>query len=282
LLGLFFGLALPQMLPNVGDIFTRPFRVVALLLGIQLGIALMARFRRDDGEDTSWRFVSGCTLAGTLIFAFLHAFLSGQAFKAMFAALPLTVCVTAALYRALAGADSDDARHPMAVAAVVMVCVAIAAVTIDTRGTRRSADEFVPFTYPRLAGIHARPRAVESIEALLEQLAGRVTAGDFLLAYDDLPLVYYLTSTRPAIDHAWTSRVIPNSLRERSVRRMVAAGRVPRIAVRSLRQAHVGKPHAIHDFVERHYERERAVRGYEIWVLRDAPTATAGGRLRED
>jgi hypothetical protein len=266
----------------IGDTLTRPARVVALLLGIQLGITLTGRFRRHDGDDTSWRFVSRCTLTGTLIFAFLHAFLSGQAFKAIFAALPLTVCVTGGLYRALAGADSDDARRPLAVVAVVAVCVAIAAVAIDTHHTRRPAGELVAFTHPRLAGIHAPRYEVESIEALLEQLAGRVHAGDFLLAYDNLPLIYYLTSTRPAIDHAWTLRQIPNTLRERSLHRMVAAGRLPRIAVRSLHPLSLGYSNAIHRFVERHYERERAMRGYEIWVLRDAPTATPGGRLRED
>lgn len=273
--GLFFGFALPPMGWLIEDPLTRPLRVVVLLLGLQLGTAVLARPRRGEAVDADWRLVSRCVLSGSLIFAFLHAFLSSMAFKAMFAALPLVVCITTALYRALAGPSPEVARRRRAAVAVGAICLSIASVAYHTRATARPAGELAAFSHPRLAGILGTRSEVAGLEALLEHLSGRVGEGDFLLAYDSLALLYYLTGTRPAIDHAWTSRIIPTDLRRRSLRRMVEAGRVPKTAVRSLHPLSVGHTNAIHRFVRRHYERELTLPGYEIWTLRDAPAATA-------
>jgi hypothetical protein len=269
LLWLFFGLPLPSMGRMMGDELTRPFRVVVLSLGLALGLAATAKLAEREAVDRDWRLVSRCVLAGSLLFAFLHGFLSSMAWKAIFAAPPLVVCITVALHRALAGARADTARRRFAFVATCVTCVAVAAVAYHTRAAL-PAGEHARFSHPRLTGILAPRAEVAKLERLLDELSHRVHSGGYLLAYDDLPLLYFLTGTRPAIDHAWTSRVIPSELRMRSLRRMIAAGRVPRVAVRSLHPLSVGYPNAIHRFVREHYRLELSLPGYEVWTLKDA------------
>ena len=91
--------------------------------------------------------------------------------------------------------------------------------------------ETARFTHPLLSGIRAPTIQVKKLEMLAHYLEGRVSRGDYLLAFDDAPDVYYLTQTRPAIDHAWSSVVIPPDVKKRSLRKMVATGRVPQYAV---------------------------------------------------
>jgi len=61
--------------------------------------------------------------------------------------------------------------------------------------------------HPRLAGIRTTPARAASLERLLDVLADLVEPGDRLLAYDSLPLLHYLTETRPAVAKPWPDTV---------------------------------------------------------------------------
>lgn len=89
-----------------------------------------------------------------------------------------------------------------------------------------------PFTKGKLRGIYSTRQRVENIESLLNQLEPLVKRGDYLLAYDDLPLLYYLTDTRPAINTVWSTKKWPLEIREKSVEYMIANNRAPEYAVR--------------------------------------------------
>lgn len=282
-LALFFRLEIPAG-PVLGDPITRPLRVVVWLLGLQIGMSLFGRGRREEGEaGGDWRLVFGSTLAASLLLAGLFAFLSSMAFKAMFAAPPLLVCVSAALHRWLAGPGAAAAARARAALVVGAICLGVAVVSYQTRSTHRPLAQFVPFSHPLLAGIYGLPAEVAGLEAVAGYLAARVDEGDLLLAYDDLPILYFLTRTRPAIDHAWSTPEIPEDVRRRSLRRMAERHRVPTYAVHSLAPDSAGRPNAIHDFVREHYALERRLAWFEVWHLRPGGGGvSAPGRPRAD
>jgi hypothetical protein len=100
-----------------------------------------------------------------------------------------------------------------------------------------------PFTYGRLRGIYSTKERVTDVEELLRWLAPRVRPGDFLLAYSEIPLLYYLTDSLPALNYTanypppWSSAVPRDA-----VKYMLRQKRVPAYAVReTVSPANIGK-----------------------------------------
>jgi len=120
------------------------------------------------------------------------------------------------------------------------------------------AHQTTPFTTERLRDIYTLPADAASIGKLADYFRDRVRPGDFLLAYNNLPVVYYVTRTRPALDQCWTeTTAMPLWVTENSLEYMLQYRRVPRYCVRLARTGSVYSTDAREDplntLVERHY-----------------------------
>ncbi len=60
------------------------------------------------------------------------------------------------------------------------------------------------FSHPKLAGIYSVPEKIKPLEELLDYLKPRLKKNDYLLAYSDLPILYYLTDTQPLYPNVWS------------------------------------------------------------------------------
>ncbi|MEE9609349.1 MAG: hypothetical protein V3U03_16535, partial [Myxococcota bacterium] len=230
---------------------------------------------RLDG-DPDWRLAYWSVLMGSLVLAFLYGFLSTMAFKGMFAMVPLFVSGVVVVYRCALAADGERRSTVLAWLFTGAVCLAVGSGSCSVRAYRSYGDSPIDrltaeFSHPRFAGIRSTPARVAVLEGIASYLSERVEEGDFLLAYDDVPLLYYLTGTRPAIDHSWSTRRILRVMRERSLRRMIAARRIPRYAVQNLERSTARNP--IHAFVSERYTREIRFGRFQVWKLRDEPPA---------
>jgi len=142
-------------------------------------------------------------------------------------------------------------------------------------------DKNVPYTYEKLRGIYSNPGEVKKLESLLNFLKPRLKRGEYLIAYDELEILYYLTGTRPALrsiklegEDVWTL-----AQRKMFISKMIERNRVPRYVVRSLRRVyHLGLPDAqdnfypdspsvdpVNAFVIENYERIYTNGAYEVW-----------------
>jgi hypothetical protein len=101
-----------------------------------------------------------------------------------------------------------------------------------------------PFTYGRLRGIYSTKERVADVESLLRWLEPRVRPGDYLLAYREIPLLYYLTGTRPALNYTGNFPPTWSPAEQRdAVDYMLRNKRVPEYAVRQIVfPGNIGKP----------------------------------------
>ena len=268
---------------------TVPMRVFAVsVIGVAAGLALDGRRPEHAGDGGDWRFVAGALLAGGLGFAFLQGYLSGQTFKVMFGAVPLIPLALVQLERLLVGRGVARSERAWASGAALAVGLVLLLTVVGHRYEvvyQRGplAMLVAEFEHPRLRGIRDIPRFVESIESVAAALEGSVRPGDLLLAYDHAALVYFVTSTRPALDHAWTYKQLPARLRRQSVRRMIEAGRVPEYAVQNLEYDYFDgvMRDPVHAFVAKRYAPIAEVGGFRIWRL-VGPRDAAEGPAKPD
>ena len=90
------------------------------------------------------------------------------------------------------------------------------------------------------------------------------------------PIIYFLTQTRPALDHSWSAPEISVEARINSLEKMISRGHVPRYLVRTweplrseLSSENVKLTQPLHAFAGEHYSFEIKFRWLEIWRLRD-------------
>jgi hypothetical protein len=269
--------------------FGRAQRVTYLVLGLHLGALAFARGWTQRPDDRSWRLVYWSMTGGALVFGVCHGVFSTQVFKIMFAVLPLAVAGMAAVARQLSVEVKLPAQRRQAFMFLTLLCLTLVAASAVARHNHNYVNRQIAggpagidrltrvFAHPRLAGIRSYPDQVRSLEGVLWYLSTRIEPGDFLLAYEGVPLINYLTATRPALDHSFTYFMIPPELRRRSVGRMVERGRVPRYAVRCTTPGRGENP--VDEFVVDNYVRVATFPPqFEVWEL-DEP---AGDRPRTD
>lgn len=138
------------------------------------------------------------------------------------------------------------------------------------------------FRHPRLAGISSVPEKITALESLLAYLKNRVKPGDYFLAYNDLPLLYYLTDTRPLYPNVWSFEAWwPFSYRQKLFEKMLAKKETAPYAVhmvtnpgylwgtpvvegRSYEQKEPGVC-LLCQYVADHYVLEQFIFPFEIW-----------------
>ncbi len=259
--------------------YTRPLVLVLLAVGLHLGALVASPQRTGAGRDADWRLVYPSVLTGSIILALLFGVLSDMAFKTMFAMVPLFVSGIVVVYRRMLGCQLGRVSKEQACLFAGAMCLVVG---IGSYYAKPIYGDRAPFTgefsHPRLAGIRSFPEKVEDLEGVAGYLSARLAEGDFLLVYDDAPLLYYVTGTRPAIDHAWANRLVPDATRRRSVERMITAGRIPEYAVRHVFRGPSPTRDPIHEFVSEHYAPETRFGVFEVWKLSEDPRAGASRR----
>jgi hypothetical protein len=89
------------------------------------------------------------------------------------------------------------------------------------------------FERGRMEGLRSSRRFVDGWSGIVDYLQPRLHRSEFLLAYENIPLLYYLTDTRPALHASYVARFMYGPQQQRTlVDTMVTRGRVPRYAVR--------------------------------------------------
>lgn len=91
----------------------------------------------------------------------------------------------------------------------------------------------IAFKSPALAGVTSTPERVSAIDRLVECVQSHVGAGAIILAYYDVPLVYFATETRPALFAGWAMENWPNSLEQAALDDMLQRDRIPALVVRN-------------------------------------------------
>ncbi len=120
---------------------------------------------------------------------------------------------------------------------IVPLFFAIMAMVVSTGSMYRDAPVSqltATFQHSKLRGIHSTPEKVSALEALLDYLDGKIKPNDRFLAYNNIPLLYFLTNTRPAYRAVWARDDWPLSFRQDMVHRMIDRKRQPEYAVRML------------------------------------------------
>lgn len=91
----------------------------------------------------------------------------------------------------------------------------------------------VAFEKGRMQGVRSSRRFVDGWSRIVDYLRPRLHRAEFLLAYENVPLLYYLTDTRPALRASYVTGFMYGPRQQQTlVDAMVMRGRVPRYAVR--------------------------------------------------
>ncbi|MHC4470187.1 MAG: hypothetical protein ACYS99_04420 [Planctomycetota bacterium] len=219
-------------------------RPTSLVLVVALTLGLYVLVRRGERSPTREELLGPTTLTSFLLLAvmfLLVGILAGKGMRKSVYFMGTGFLLSSCLYaRALATTRRARSSPRLHVAVgLTLICLAVSAkLMFDMfRINQREAPASrltTEFVHPPLRGIRSTPGRVKQLEELMEFLSPRVPPGSFLLAYEEVPLVYFVTRTRPAIDTVWArvSRYGAES-RQRSVRRMIEDSRVPRYCVRS-------------------------------------------------
>ncbi len=140
------------------------------------------------------------------------------------------------------------------------------------------------FKHPKLAGIYSEPDKTHSLEELLNYLKPKLRNGDYFLAYNDLPFLYYLTDTQPIYPNVWSFEFWwPLPYRTKLFQKMKASGKKAQYAVHMVTNPGYGwrTPVAagvsfdlkipgeclLCQYVENNYVLEKFMFPFEIWRL---------------
>ncbi len=246
-------------------------RFTLMAFGIHFG-AWLLRSRDRSSTPLAVRLFFWSSLA----FALLHAVLSNHAHKIAWAALPLFVSAIVGFHGRLAGTLQSSTARRSATLAVTVLCFLIGITTYHSQ-TRFAYQYGNPkkftesFTCAPLKGIRSTPHRVRKVERILEFLDGKLKPGEYLLAYDSLPLFHYLTRTKPSLNTVWVSRSSPRKVREESLEYMLRNQRLPRYCIarsRDKRSLVDGDFDPTHAWVEKHCESVFKVSDLEIFKRR--------------
>ena len=274
--------------------------VISLGLGFLVAAAALWLIRRRYLVrcGRGWPLVFWGLLAVVLICTGLHCVSStGGVSRVTYSMMPIMALGTAALLWTGRVGNADAAAvtgrrahwHAACVAAAIAPFAIHAALPRQARPYRDApaAELTATFSGGALAGIHSTPSRVRIVNHLLDELANRVKAGEFLLAYDEIPLVYFLTDTRPANEFAFTNKLLSVERRARAVAAVQRKGRAPRYCVRCvIHTSQLGWPvvrntipyspdpgfDPYHAFVDANYTPVATVWPFQIWKRNDLLT----------
>ncbi|MBU7005333.1 hypothetical protein [Phosphitispora fastidiosa] len=194
--------------------------VVSALLFLGLALNLV-RFRKLSGMTAdgviSGRAGSSAALAALIILLIVPA---GSAdgyvtsVYGMYLAIPLAVQGIAEFnYRW--GLSTEHYSYTIKLGFVLLLVLTLAA---GYRYTYRDSSYRLSMAYPvghqKLQGVLTTRERAQVVTELLEIMPEYVKEGDYLLAYEQIPLVYFLTGTRPYLYGSWPMLYSPGKFQK--------------------------------------------------------------------
>jgi len=85
----------------------------------------------------------------------------------------------------------------------------------------------------KLHGILTTNDRADTVDRLIEAVKLNSEAGDRILAYENLPMLYYLTDRLPSTTKTWLTESLPKSLRESILEDMINQDRLPQLVIRA-------------------------------------------------
>lgn len=278
-LKLFFSQGLGASYSTIVLSFTFIFGIISFFLNDKRELASIS-------PNTGWTMVKNYTLAWGFISSLIYGISStGLGFRqCIYGIAPIYVIGMIALYRYIEGfvtphvALSFRKTPWYAVILIMMFSFIVFGSYFHYHYTYREAaveNLTARFKHPKLAGIYSTPEKVAVIEELLKYLQDKMNPEDYFLCYNDIPMLYFLTHTRPAYGAAWARNDWPDTLLNRLVKKMIYEDKVPKYCVRTLmspgaswggsnsQTIHNNDP--LNEFVMSNYYLEKIISPFEIW-----------------
>lgn len=95
---------------------------------------------------------------------------------------------------------------------------------------RDSADRFemhYSVDHPYLRYVFTTEERAHVVQGLVDELPHYVKKGDYVLAYESIPMVYYLTGSRPYLDNSWPDLYNPDQFSEKLNQSLEERGVLP-------------------------------------------------------
>jgi hypothetical protein len=251
-----------------------------------------------DEYELSWRWVLYGGIAWGLFSSAIFGVSSGGGLRnSLLGFAPLFILGVIASFRALAlyvrRINREAGRRLMQPLIILMVPVffLVASMKYSYGNVYREAGVELlteKFNHPRLKGIHSTAQKVRALEGLLDYLHQRIKPGDYLLAYNYVPMLYFLTQTRPAYRATWARDDWPVSLRQDMVDYMQDRNRVPEYCVRMVAwpEGHWRTPMPYKEdspldiFVSLNFYLEKTFYPFEVWRRGPGPKYRLYSNLR--
>ena len=253
--------------------------------------------------DVSWNKVRNIAIAWGFISALVYGMSSGMSLYAcLLGATPLFVVGMIALYRIL-----DNYAKFREIGTIRSIMLHAIVFTTAVTFLIPSVSYYYKYIYnepeierltarfdnPRLAGIYSTPEKVSVLDELLRYLNGKVKPGDYFLAYNHIPMLYFLTHTRPAYGAVWARDDWPISIRKRLLGKMIKNNRIPEYCVRMLALSHGGDRNwkrgmpydedaPLDSFVNSNYYLEKIMYPFEIWHRGQGPKLRIFDQMEPD
>ncbi len=136
------------------------------------------------------------------------------------------------------------------------------------------------FRIPKLRHIRSTAERVRVLEELYGYLNGRISFGEPLLAFDSIPMLYFILDARPAYGLAWAVRYGQSPVVLAKLNAELMAKPLPTYAIRNLIDVAPGvwstapkisyENYPLNETVMANYVLEKTVYPFEIWRLKTA------------
>ncbi len=135
------------------------------------------------------------------------------------------------------------------------------------------------FSHQRLKGIYSTPDKVRTVEELLRYMDKRVSPGSYLLAFNYIPMIYYLMGARPAYLTVWARDDWALPFREKLYEQTMERGKISEYCVRMLAEPEDDWKRAmpyeadslLDSYVKKEYYLENIIYPFEIWHRGNGP-----------
>jgi hypothetical protein len=143
----------------------------------------------------------------------------------------------------------------------------------------------------KLHGMYTTSERAQIVDKLVTAVELNSKAGDRILAYENLPMLYYLTDRLPSTSLTWLTDGFPRSLRERLLEDMIKRDRLPKLVIRASYtvtdpgwpvvkapltwQGNQQETDPIDKYIREHYKVIQEIEGFQVMVPVDT-TVDAG------
>jgi len=277
--------AIPSPPPTV-KVFV--FAVILPLVGLFLKYSVDSQ----SSSNIKWNTARNSAIAWGFFLALIYGTTSGNSvLQCRNGIAPLLAVGVVALYRFVdehAQSSGDSMRRVMwpVLPYLMIIPFGFAGLEYSYHNIYRDLDVdklTAQFKHPKLKGIYSTPEKVATLEDLLDYLDERVKPRDYFLAYNYIPMLYFLTQSRPPYGAAWARDDWPLPVRQRLLNKMIQHDRIPEYCVRMLtwpvsswkRVMPYDERGPLDLFVNSNYYLEHIIYPFEIWHRGKGPRLRA-------